>query len=216
MALYHNMIKEIKEKGPIDFIKFQFDGKTVSLRVIDDSEETVRLCLEWRTKYWEGYDTKFKGTPERTRRWINEQILKNPERIAFMIVFDGKKVGHFGITNYNENDNSVWFENGIRGVRGFAQGLMEHVEKELIKWLFNDVNISKIKLRLFSDNYKPINLHERCGFLTVGSIPIKRVFTEEGWTWGKMKLKSNEGFGERYYNIMELEKDSSFYKDNIV
>ncbi len=188
-------------------MKFQIAEKNVSLQIIDNSDETAKLCLEWRNMYWEGYDTKFKGTQDQTKRWISEQILKNPERIAFMILVDGVKIGHFGITDYEEEENAVWFENGIRGVRGFAPGLMEHVERKLIEWIFNDVKISKIKLKLFSDNVKPINLHERCGFLAIETIPIRRIFTEDGWTWEKMKIKSKEEFGERYFNVMELTKE---------
>jgi len=207
MSLYHEIIKKIKEKGLTDFIKFEFNKKIITLCVIDNSDETAQLCLEWRNLYWQGYDTKFKGTLERTKKWIIEQILNNPERIAFMILVDGEKIGHFGITDYCKDDNSVWFEYGIRGVRKSLPGLMEAVERKLIEWIFNDVKISKIKLRLFSDNVKPINLHERCGFLAIDTIPIKRIFTEDGWTWGKTELKSDEEFGERYYNVMELKKE---------
>lgn len=207
MAQYHDIIKKIKDERKNDFIKFQFDRYIISLQVIDDSDETAELCLKWREMYWMGYDTKFKGTIEKTKKWISEQILNNPERIAFMILVDGQKIGHFGITDYAEEDDSVWFENGIRGVRKSLPGLMEAVERKLIQWLFYDVKISKIKLRLFSDNIKPINLHERCGFLAIESIPIKRIFTDDGWTWRKMEITSDEEFGERYYNIMELKKE---------
>ncbi len=207
MALYHEIIKRIKEDKVKKFIKFEYNKKIISLSVIDDSDETAQLCLEWRNMFWKGYDTKFKGTMQRTKKWIVEQILNNPERIAFMILVDEQKIGHFGITDFTEDDNSVWFENGIRGVRKSLPGLMEAVERKLITWLFEDVKLSKIKLRLFSDNVKPINLHERCGFLTIDSIPIKRIFTEEGWEWEKMKLESDEEFGERYYNVMELTKE---------
>ena len=207
MPLYHEIIKEIKKNKTENFIKFEFNGQIISLSVIDDSDETVQLCLDWRNMFWQGYDTKFNGTIQRTRKWIVEQILNNPERIVFMILVNEQKIGHFGITTYTKEDNSVWFESGIRGVRKSLPGLMEAVERKLIMWLFDDVKLSKIKLRLFSDNVKPINLHERCGFITIDSIPIKRIFTEEGWTWDIKKIESDEEFGERYYNIMELTKE---------
>ena len=125
MAIYHDVIKEIKEKKLTDFIEFQINDKKVSLQIIDSSDETAELCLEWRNMYWQGYDTKFKGSMQRTKKWIKEQILNNTERIAFMILIDGEKIGHFGITDFSEEDNSVWFENGIRGIRKELPGLME-------------------------------------------------------------------------------------------
>jgi len=105
-----------------------------------------------------------------------------------------------------ENSIDIW--NVIRGVRGFAPGLMEHIEKIFIKWIFNELQISKIQLKVFSDAHKAINLYERCGLLTINSIPMKRIFTEDGWKWVETELKSETECAERYLNIMEIKKDT--------
>jgi RimJ/RimL family protein N-acetyltransferase len=204
MALYHDIIKDMKENGSINFKKFQIENKKISLQVIDNSDETAELCLEWRNKYWQGFDTKFKGSVQRTKKWITEEILNNSNRIFFMILVNERKIGHFGICNFNDKDSSIWFESAVNGEK--IPGIMEIIEKELIKWVFEQIKVSKIKIKLFSDNIKPINLHERCGFLTTDTFPIKRIFRDDGWKWEDMEIKSNEEFGERYFNIMELTK----------
>ena len=92
--------------------------------------------------------------------------------------------------------------NVLRGIRGCCPGLMENVTNELISWMFSELKLSKIKLKVFSDNYKAINLYERCKMLTIGNIPLKREFNNQGWKW--IPVKSSNGYAERYYSIMEI------------
>ena len=89
---------------------------------------------------------------------------------------------------------------------------MEKVTRFLFDWMFKELNLSKVKLKVFSDNYKAISLYERCGMLTVGNIPLKRVNTKDGWKWEETKLDSTNEFGERYFSIMEIRRDSYFAK----
>jgi len=206
MTYYHDQIRKIKELGSTDVIKSTYSGKKVTLRLVNNSDETVRLLVEWRNRYWDCFPTKFKGTQEETKKWLAEQILDNPEKILFLIIFDGRQIGHFGLDIFNEEENSIYIWNVIRGVRESAPGLMEHVLKEFIKWTFNELKVSKIQLKVFSDIHKAINLYERCGFLTVGSTPMKRIFTEDGWKWIETELKSETEYAERYFNKMEIKK----------
>jgi RimJ/RimL family protein N-acetyltransferase len=205
MVLFSEKIKHIKKAGAVDIFKSSFDGKPVSLRMIDDSEETVNLLLEWRNEHWDGFNTKFKGTFERTKKWLIEEVLHNPKRILFLIIFNGEKIGHMGLTYGDERDDFIWFENFMRGKKT-APGLMAFIEKEYIKWIFDEFDILKIKLIVFSDNYKTIRLHEKNGFLTQGIIPLKRKFTTDGWIWEETKLSSPEEYAERYFLIMEISK----------
>ena len=199
--LFKKKIRVVKGKAA-DIIISEFDGKVVSLRPVDDSDDTIELLSKWRDKYWDGFDTKFKVTNDGTKKWI-KSIQEKDDRILFLIIFDNKKIGHVGLDGYNENENSIFFTDFMRGVRGFAPNLMEHMEKLFIKWIFDELNISIIQLRVFSDNYKTINLHERCDFLTVGSIPLKRDFFNYGWKWKQTMLKEGE-YAERYFSIMKL------------
>lgn len=206
MAFYHEQIKKLKKQKSRDIIKTIFKNKNVTLQLVDDSDETVRLVLKWRKKFWNWFDTKFEGSHEETKKWINKQILSNKERILFLIIYDGTKIGHIGLDRYNKKDNSIHITDVLRGERGFAPGLMVHIMKAYNKWIFKNLKISKIQLRVFSDAFRAINCYERCGMITVNSIPHKRIFTKDGWKWVKTKLKSDDEYAERYFNIMEILK----------
>jgi len=206
MSFYHKQIKKLKTQKSQDIIKSTFNNKKVVLRLVDDSDETIHLLLKWRKKFWNWFDTKFEGSNEETKKWINKKILPNKERILFLIIYDGTKIGHIGLDCYNKKNNSIHITDVLRGERGFAPGLMVHVIKIYNKWIFKNLKISKIKLRVFSDAFRAINCYERCGMITTNSIPHKRIFTKDGWKWVKMKLKSDNVYAERYFNIMEISK----------
>ena len=181
-------------------------NKHVSLRLVELSDETISLLTSWRSKFWDGFDTKFHVTQEGTFTWIKEKILLNPDRILFVLYYDNQKIGHVGLSMYNEKENSVYFTDIMRGERGFAPGLMEHVLNAFITWIFKDLSISKILLRVFNDKLKTINLYEKCGFLKIDSTPAKRIITNDGWKWVETKLKSKNERAEIFVNLMELMK----------
>jgi len=209
MAHYHLRLSEIKKLGNEDFLEFQYMGDHVSLRPLDESEETIQLLTEWRNKYYDGFLEKFTSTFERTKDWLKTQVIENPDRILFMIYLNGKKIAHVGTFRYSEKTNSAELDNMIRGVRGSHPGLMQKVEKIVLKWMFEDLKLSKIEGRLFSDNYKMLKVHNICGWLTVGNIPLKRIVTKDGWKWKETKLKPGE-YPARYFLKIELPKERFF------
>lgn len=210
MALYDEQIEKLKQKSNSDVIKDKYDDKAISIKIVDNSDETINLLLDWRQKNWNWFDTKFQGNYDRTKNWVEEQILSNPKRILFLIIFDGKKVGHIGLDLHDQENNSIYITDVLRGVKGFAPGLMEYTIKLYIRWIFDYFKNSTIKLRVFSDAYKAINCYERCGLLTVDSVPLKREITEDGWKWVEKKIKSDDEYGERYFNVMEIKNSLSY------
>jgi len=208
MTYYHDEIQKVKDLGFIDFLKVKINESVVTLRPIDESDDTVNLLKEWRIKYWDAFPTKFTPTFDGTKIWLRKQIIDNTDRILFLIMLNGKKIGHIGTFHYDENSNSVEIDNVLRGVRGSLPGLMENVLNSMFEWMFSDLKLSKIQLRVFSDNYKGMSLYERCNMLMVGVTPLKRVFNGNDWNWIEVSLKSEEDYGERYFSIMEITKNS--------
>ena len=63
-------------------------------------------------------------------------------------------------------------------------------------------------VRVFSDNYRNINLIERCGALTVNSIPMKKIVENGHPKWVELKSEKDEDISKRYLNIMEIKKEN--------
>ena len=88
MAYYHNKLKQIKNLGDTDFVKFNIGDTVATFRVVDDSDETVNLLAKWRDRYFNAFYDKFKVTKERTKIWVHKQVLDLPDRILFMIIIN--------------------------------------------------------------------------------------------------------------------------------
>jgi len=208
MTYYHDKIRKIKNKGSVDFIKIFDGGNIITLRLVDESDETVHLLTEWRKKYRNMFGTDFKMSEERTRRWIRKDNLDNPDQILFMIYLEDKKIGNIGTNLYDEKTNSAELYNIMKDPNLNYPGLITTIEKVYLKWMFDGLKLSKIRGRLFSENYKMMNVHIRCGWVIANVIPLKRKFTEDGLIWDEIELKSEDEWAERYNNAIELTREN--------
>lgn len=212
MSRYCERLEEVKKLGTNGFMSVKIDELVVTLSPMDDSDKTVQLITEWRKKYANMFLTKFTITEERTKKWIQDQVINNPDRIQFLIILDGKIIGQYGISRYNEEENSAEPDYAVKGVKIKSPLMMEKIEKALMKWMYEDLNLSLLRMRLFCDNVRSLNWHERCGMVTVDVQPMKRVFTEDGWNWQSTEMKTEDDYPERYLAIMEMTKEEYLKK----
>jgi RimJ/RimL family protein N-acetyltransferase len=188
-------------------IEFEKDNKVVSLSLVDNSEETASLITKWRSENIKWYDSNFSPTKSRTEKWLRRNILNSPDNILFLILVNENKIGHIGLTDYDMGNDSVKIMSVVKGENVFFPRLMEYVGKNLINWIFYELNISTVKVRVFSDNYKAINMNERIGMLTVDSIPMKKEKTLDGFSWKECRFNCKDDSRiVRYMNIMEIHR----------
>ena len=208
MTYFYDRLEEIKKHGSIDFLKIKFGLGEIILKLVDTSDETVSLLYNLRKKYRKMFATDFEMTEDKTRNWIKNLILGNSGRILFMIYFDNKKIGCIGNGGYDEKNNSSRLDNMMKDPLCNLSGAMTIVEKVYLKWMFDDLKLSKITGFLFSDNSRMINIHKKCGWITVDVVPIKKIFTEEETRWEEITTKSNNENVERYFNKIELTREN--------
>ena len=208
MTYFHERLEEIKKHGSVDFLKIKFGLGEIILKLVDTSDETVSLLYNLRKKYRKMFATDFEMTEDKTRNWIKNLILENSGRILFMIYFDNKKIGCIGNGGYDEKNNSSRLDNMMKDPLCNLPGAMTIVEKVYLKWMFDDLKLSKITGFLFSDNSRMLNIHKKCGWITVDVVPIKKIFTEEETRWEEITTKSNNENVERYFNKIELTREN--------
>ena len=208
---YTEKISNIKKQKNVDIIKIPFLEQIISLRVIDDSPETIKLSTIWRKNNLQWFHTEFSPTEEKSQKWI-KKILDDPQRILFMIFLDGKKIGQTGLNTYVESENSIDVTGTIKDKSVKDHRIMEYARKALIRWAFEYLDVSKVIIQHFSDNYKAINLSERCGLLPINSIPMKRKIINNELSWRKTTLNSDKEIAERYLIVMGITREN-FYKN---
>ena len=208
MTYFHDRLEEIKKHGSIDFLKIKFGLDEIILKLVDTSDETVNLLYNLRKKYRKMFAHDFEMTEEKTRNWIKKLILGNPERILFIIYFNNKKIGCIGNGGYDKKNNSSRLDNMMKNPLCNLPGAMTIVEKVYLKWMFDDLKLSKITGFLFSDNSRMVKIHKKCGWITIDVVPIKKIFTGEETSWEEITAKSNDENVERYFNKIELTREN--------
>jgi RimJ/RimL family protein N-acetyltransferase len=205
---FFEKISYTKKQKNQDIITTKLDDKIISLRVIDNSSETLYLSTKWRQNNLKWFQSTFTPTEKNTDEWIKNTILKDPDRILFMIFLDGKKIGQTGLDRYVIEDNSIDITGTLKDQSVRDPRVMEYARKALLRWAFEYLCVSKVVFRVFSDNYRNISLIERCGALTTNSIPMKKKIGNNVWGWTEITLNSDDEIAERYLNIMEVTKEN--------
>ena len=189
------------------FSVIQIDQNKAILKPVDESDETISLLTNWRNQHVKSFFSYFQATDKRTKAWLRRDVIDNPNRILFMVFIDGKKIGHAGMCRYNKQTNSAEIDNFIRSDKSGFPGLMNEIEKGLLRWMFEELNLSKVQGWLFADNFWSNSLHQKCGFKITRKFPLKKTETEDGWMWEEDKSNPDGSSVERYGNLIEITRE---------
>ena len=207
-------LKDIKTgKVKTDLDVFNEEGKKIAVlkplidsKIVDNSE-IIKSIAKWRQYYKENFLTQFKVTEDGTRNWIENQIIKQANKILFMVeTTNGELIGHEGVIFFDNDDSTCELDNLIKAA-DFRKipGIMTYAQKTLINWLFNHLNMKKIMLRVFSDNSRTQSLHIRCGFSKIKEVRFKKEIQKDFLRHIEMS-KTDREKPDKILFIMELEK----------
>ena len=139
----------------------------ISLRMVSmnmpNFNEFIVNATTWRNAQFGGFFSEFLATEERTRRWFQNAIEDNPNRLLFLAENQHKLVfGHLGL-RYDEMEKAFEMEHILRG-EDISKGGMTMAVSALCSWSFHNFPITHVFLRVFADNSRAIALYKRCGF----------------------------------------------------
>lgn len=181
----------LPKKVPI----YNHEGELVAyLRPITKStlknKKEIILLSKWRKDNSLAFPSQFTVTTEGTKKWLENQLIKNPTRILFFVESKDKSsrlVGHMGLYGFNFRDLSCEVDNVIRGNKIYLKGAMTWGLRALIRWTLLELEPRRIFLRVFSDNKHAIEFYKRCGFVQYKLIPLKKIKKEDATIWKEDK-----------------------------
>jgi len=139
---------------------------------LTDNRAISRLA-RWREAAADAYPAVFPVTIEGTRRWLENGVLNQPDRMLFWVIDDtGRPVGHAGFYRYDTASNSIEIDNVVRGVSGPARGIMTLAVRALCAWAFENLHVDSLCLRVFDDNPRAIRLYRATGFQEMFRLPL--------------------------------------------
>ena len=180
--------------GPVNNIR------TVAAQRIINAMISRVLCFKTGSGF---FFSIFEITLEKTKKWIQNDILNDPTRIQFMIFLDDKKIGNIGHGVHPKNNDLVVFTSMIKSPNLTFPGLMTVIEKVYLRWIFEKLMSQKIFGELFSDNTSMMKVHLKCGWKKISKFTMNKIPTEGGWRW----IKAEKNDGEREMTAIEITKE---------
>lgn len=108
-------------------------------------------------------------TLEDEMKWYEEiSALKDTYSFAIETIEDEKYIGGCGINNVDWKNSVAEIGIFIGNKDYWGKGYGTDAMQVLIKFIFNEMNINKIKLQVFSFNERAIKCYEKCGFMVEG------------------------------------------------
>ena len=135
------------------------------IELIPIEEKHLELVRNWRNSEEVSsfmYTSDF-ITPEDQKNWYRK-ISACPTSRYWIIKYDGKLLGVVSITEISHVfDSCFWaFYLGDTSVRG--AGIGAKVEYKILNYVFDELNLNKLRCEVLTFNEKVIAMHEKFGF----------------------------------------------------
>ena len=135
----------------------------ISLKLL--TSEDLELVRNWRNSpevssymYTDSHISE-----DQQKAWFEK--IKHLENCRYWIIeFNNQKVGLASLTDINRTLNSCYwaFYLGDTSIRG--GGIGAKIEYNVIEYVFNQLNLNKLRCEVFVTNDKVIRMHEKFGF----------------------------------------------------
>ena len=140
-------------------------GEKVNLREIESKD--LAKMVEWRNKdrIRKCFFNQELLIPEKQKKWFDEYLKKDDDKIFIIETKDGISVGTIGLKDIDLEEGKAELGRMVIGEDDYlGQGLAKNACLMLINYAFNEMNLKNLCLEVFADNKKAVNLYEKCGF----------------------------------------------------
>lgn len=173
---------------------YQADELTAYLRPLTfdykiSLPQIVNVLSSWRRNNPTAGTGTFHVTDERTENWLQKFVLKNENRIIFIIMdLQGRYIGHIGFAEFdytgkNGEGKTADIDAVLRGEKNILPGIMSDALRTLIYWGKRELKLENIFLDVFSDNLHAIQFYEKNHFEKVKRIALVKAVYDSETKW---------------------------------
>ena len=138
--------------------------------ILDNRRNVLRL-MRWRIANQQYYASQPVITEESFRTWLKKHVFGKLRLLFWVVDTKSKPIGHMGL--YRFKDDSCEIDNVLRGIRS-NKGRMGKALRFLVQWTLDNLPVSRIYLRVLSDNAHAIGFYQHNGFIPVRKVIVKR------------------------------------------
>lgn len=135
------------------------------IKLVEITEKDIELIRKWRNSdevaaYMYSDD---KITSDQQKKWF-QKVSKDKTTKNWIIEYNGKALGLASITGIDKILNSCYwaFYLGDTSVRG--AGIGGKVEYNVLQYVFENLELNKLRCEVFTFNDNVIKMHEKFGF----------------------------------------------------
>jgi diamine N-acetyltransferase len=138
-------------------------GERIILRAIErqDLPDYVRWLNDPKVLEYFGSNVPLSVAQE--EKWY-EGMLQDPSIIAFAIQFEGQHIGGAGFNRIDGRNAHAEVGLFIGVSELWDQGLGFDILRTMLRFGFEQMNLHRIYLRVFTENERAIHLYEKVGF----------------------------------------------------
>jgi len=134
----------------------------------------IRLLTKWRNQFAKSFLTEFNATESGTERWLTDIVGPDDRRILFMVDdVTGRPFGSMGLALINWENRFAEADAIVRGAYA-PPGTMKNALNIMLKWAKNQLNLSKFRVRVRSDN-TALDFYRKFGFQEIKRVRLRRV-----------------------------------------
>lgn len=143
--------------------------------------DVINMLTNGRNANVDNFLNHFKATQERTRDWLKSVVANDRTRILFSLknIYSNELYGYMGLAYGNEDHSSIECDAIVRYTEKVERGLMRLAFTQLVKWVYNDLSVKSIWVRVFSDN-AAVGFYESCSFVIKTEKKLFCVLDESG------------------------------------
>ncbi len=149
-------------------------GKRIRLRAIERSD--IPTFVHWFndpevTKNLVLYLPLSQAQEE---RWFEAQLEDKNRCVLGIETLDGKLIGNIGLENINWKDSRAELGIVIGDKEYWDNGYGSEAIITLLDFVFRQMNLHRVYLRVYEDNKRAIRCYEKCGFKLEGCLRESR------------------------------------------
>lgn len=148
-----------------------YEGKKIRLREYrkSDVEAAQNYINDKELKKNLNPGIPFPYTLQDEEKWFESNTaLKDTYNFAIETLDDNIYIGGCGINQVDWKNSNVEIGIFIGDKEYWNKGYGTDAMNVLIRFIFNEMNINKIKLNVYSFNKRAMRCYEKCGFITEG------------------------------------------------
>jgi RimJ/RimL family protein N-acetyltransferase len=150
-----------------------FSGQLVRL-VAADLENDPALFAQWDqdSEYQRLFNDDFarRYNPAQIKKYLEDEL----ESMHFFVIErleDGRKIGMIDLSGFNWVVGNAWVGIGIGEREMWGKGYGSDAMRIILRYAFEELNLRRVTLSVFSVNRRGIASYEKVGFRQEGTIP---------------------------------------------